>query len=129
MRLRLHPFPCCEVATGRTYSPRETIVQSTQHPGTEAANPLFVPRQPTVRKAPMTRLVRPLACAVVFLLAAVLWTCSGEHGTNPHGPATSLTFTTGPASVVAGAQIATVTVTALDANGHTATDFASAITV
>ena len=77
----------------------------------------------------MIRLVRPLACAVVFLLAALLWTCSGEHGTNPHGPATSLTFTTGPASVVAGVQIAPVTVTALDANGHTATDFASAITI
>ncbi|HXJ29609.1 MAG TPA: hypothetical protein VNG35_03160, partial [Gemmatimonadales bacterium] len=77
----------------------------------------------------MTRLVRPLACTVVFLLAVLLWTCSGEHGTNPHGPATSLTFTTGPTSVVAGVQIASVTVTALDANGHSATDFASAITI
>ncbi|HET9709983.1 MAG TPA: hypothetical protein VFP39_16900, partial [Gemmatimonadales bacterium] len=77
----------------------------------------------------MLRLVRPLACAGALLLAAFISTCSGEHGTNPHGPATSLTFTTGPASVVAGAQIATLTVTALDANGHTATDFASAITV
>ena len=77
----------------------------------------------------MTRLVRPLACAGVLLLAVVIWTCSGEHGTNPHGPATALTFTAGPAGVVAGAPIGTVTVTALDASGHTATDFASAITV
>ncbi len=77
----------------------------------------------------MTRLIRPLAFVGVLLLAALVWTCSGEHGTNPPGPATSLTFTTGPVSVVAGVQIATVTVTALDANGHTATGFASAITV
>ena len=77
----------------------------------------------------MTRFVRPLGCVGAVLLALAVWTCSADHSTGTHGPATSLTFTTGPVNVVAGTQIATVTVTALDANGHTATDFASAVTL
>ncbi|HET7250881.1 MAG TPA: hypothetical protein VFI79_13610 [Gemmatimonadales bacterium] len=77
----------------------------------------------------MTRFVRPFVSLGILLLASVVWTCHGDSGTNPHGPATSLTFTAGPANVVAGVPIANVTVTALDANGHTATDFASAVTL
>ncbi|HEY6225392.1 MAG TPA: hypothetical protein VIW26_16535, partial [Gemmatimonadales bacterium] len=77
----------------------------------------------------MPRLARSFASLGVLLLAAAVWTCHGDSGTNPNGPATSLTFTTGPANVVAGVAIATVTVTALDANGHPATDFAGAITL
>src|ERR1051325_2686497 len=82
-----------------------------------------------VRNSPMPRLARSFASLGVLLLAAAVWTCHGDSGTNPNGPATSLTFTTGPANVVAGVAIATVTVTALDANGHPATDFAGAITL
>ncbi|MGE5141801.1 MAG: beta strand repeat-containing protein, partial [Acidobacteriota bacterium] len=77
----------------------------------------------------MTRFVRPLACVGVFLLAVVMWTCSADHTTGNHGPATSLTFTAGPANVTAGVPIPTVKVTALDANGHPATDFAGAVTL
>src|SRR5215510_6769824 len=77
----------------------------------------------------MTRFGRPLTSLAIVALASLLWTCHGESGTNPPGPATSLTFTTSPAGVTAGVQIATVTVTALDASGHTATSFASAITL
>lgn len=77
----------------------------------------------------MTRLARLIACAGILLLAVVLWTCGSEHPVGPPGAATSLSFTTGPAGVTAGVQIPTLTVTALDAAGHTATAFASAITV
>src|SRR5215470_7783389 len=105
------------------------IVPSAQHLGIKAAGPGNNPRQSPVRKTLMTRFARPLGSLATIMLASLLWTCHGDSGTNPPGPATSLTFTTGPAAVTAGVQIATVTVTALDANGHTATGFASAVTV
>lgn len=77
----------------------------------------------------MTRFARPLVSVGILMLAALVWTCHGDQTVNPPGPATSLTFTAGPASVTAGVQIATVTVTALDAGGHTAAAFASPITL
>jgi hypothetical protein len=77
----------------------------------------------------MTRFARPLVSAGILVLATLVWTCHGDQTVNPPGPATSLTFTAGPASVTAGVQIATVTVTALDDGGHTANAFASPITL
>ena len=77
----------------------------------------------------MTRFARPLVSVGILVLAALVWTCHGDQTVGPPGPATSLTFTTGPAGVTAGVQIATLAVTALDANGHTATTFASPVTL